>query len=164
MYTLSKDTKITNKVLNDVIAYNEEYKDRLKKLSDYYIGKHVIFNRERENDGTKNNKVMINHAKYITDTNVGYLLGNPVDYQVGKDESNKPLYDIQPLLDAYKKQTINDLDTEIAKDVSIFGYQYEYVYTNKDCEPRSCEIDDENAIIVYDDTVEHNKLFGLISR
>ena len=164
MYTLSKDTKITNKVLNDVIAYNEQYKDRLKRLGYYYVGKHDIFDRTRENEGAKNNKVMINHAKYITDTNVGYLLGNPVDYQVGKDENDQPLYDIQPLLDAYKKQTINDLDTEIAKDVSIFGYQYEYVYANEDSEPRSCEIDNENAIIVYDDTVEHKKLFGLIYR
>ena len=164
MYTLSKDTKITNSVLNDVINYNEKYKDRLKKLGNYYIGKHDIFNRTKENDGAKNNKVMINHAKYITDTNVGYLLGNPVDYQVGKNEDGTPSFNIEPLLDAYKKQTINDLDTEIAKDVSIFGYQYEYVYANEDSEPRSCEIDNENAVIVYDDTVEHKKLFGLIYR
>ena len=164
MYTIPKNTKIDNKVINDAISYNERYKDRLKKLADYYMGKHDIINRTRENDGVKNNKVIINHAKYITDTNIGYLLGNPVDYQVGKDENDKPLYDIQPLLDAYKKQTINDLDSEIAKDVSIFGYQYEYVYTNEESEPRSCEIDNENAIIVYDDTVEHKKLFGLIYR
>ena len=164
MYTIPKDTKINNKVINDAISYNERYKDRLKKLADYYMGKHDIINRTRENDGVKNNKVIVNHAKYITDTNIGYLLGNPVDYQVGKDENDKPLYDIQPLLDAYKKQTINDLDSEIAKDVSIFGYQYEYVYTNEESEPRSCEIDNENAIIVYDDTVEHKKLFGLIYR
>ena len=164
MYTLSKDTEITNLVLNDVIAYNEKHKDRLKRLSNYYIGKHDIFNRTKEDNGAKNNKVMINHAKYITDTNVGYLLGNPVDYQVGKKDNGEFAYDIQPILDAYKKQTINDLDTELAKDISIFGYQYEYVYANGDAEPRSCEIDDDNAVIVYDDTVEHNKLFALIYR
>lgn len=163
MYTLSKDTEITNLVLNDVIAYNEKYKGRLKRLGDYYIGKQDIMGRTKE-DRLKNNKVMINHAKYITDTNVGYLLGNPVDYQVGKNEKGEFAYNIEPVLDAYKKQTINDLDTEIAKDVSIFGYQYEYVYANSDAEPRSCEIDDDNAIIVYDDTVEHNKLFALIYR
>lgn len=157
MYTLPKNTKITNQVLNDVIEYNERYKKRYKMLADYYIGKQAIMSRTKE-DRLKNNKVMINHAKYITDTNVGYLLGNPVDYQVSKG------YDIQPLLDAYKKQTINDLDSEIAKDVSIFGLQYEYVYTNENAEPKSCEIDNQNAIIVYDDTVEHNKLFGLIYR
>lgn len=163
MYTLPKDTKITNQILNDVIKYNEKYKDRLKRLFNYYMGKHDIFERQKE-DTSINNKVMINHAKYITDTNIGYLLGNPVDYQVGTDDDGEPLYDIQPILDAYKKQTINDLDTEIAKNVSIYGYQYEYVYANEDSEPRSCKIDNDNAIIVYDDTVEHNKLFGLIYR
>lgn len=157
MYTLPRDTKITNQVLNDVIEYNERYKKRYEMLADYYIGKQAIMSRTKE-DRLKNNKVMINHAKYITDTNVGYLLGNPVDYQVSNG------YDIQPLLDAYKKQTISDLDSEIAKDVSIFGLQYEYVYANEQAEPKSCEIDNQNAIIVYDDTVEHNKLFGLIYR
>ena len=101
---------------------------------------------------------MVNHAKYITDTNVGYLLGNPVDYQVTNDHK------IEELLDAYKKQTINDLDSEIAKDVSIYGLQYEYVYANENAEPRSCEVDNKNTILVYDDTVEHNKLFGVIYR
>lgn len=157
MYTLPKSTKITNNILNDVIAYNEQYKLRYEKLENYYLGKHGIMTRTKE-ERLKNNKVMINHAKYITDTNVGYLLGNPVDYQVSVG------YDIEPVLDAYKKQTINDLDSEIAKDVSIFGLQYEYVYANEQAEPRSCEIDNKNAIIVYDDTVEHNKLFGLIYR
>ena len=126
-------------------------------LENYYIGKHDITTRTKD-ERLKNNKVMVNHAKYITDTNVGYLLGNPVDYQVSSD------YDIEELLNAYKKQTINDLDSEIAKDVSIFGIQYEYVYANEDAEPRSCEVDNKNTIIVYDDTVEHNKLFGLTYR
>ena len=157
MYTLPKDTKITCQVLNDVIAYNEQYKKRFEMLEHYYLGKHGILDREK--DGRlSNNRVVVNHAKYITDTNVGYLLGNPVDYQPAEG------YDIQPLLDAYKKQTINDLDSEIAKDVSIFGMQYEYVYANDAAEPKSCEVDNKNAILVYDDTVEHNKLFGLIYR
>lgn len=157
MYTLPKDTVITNQVLNDVIAYNERYKDRFKMLENYYLGKHGILERNKD-DRLSNNKVVVNHAKYITDTNVGYLLGNPVDYQASEG------YDIEPLMDAYKKQTINDLDSEIAKDVSIFGLQYEYVYANENAEPKSCEVDNKNAIIVYDDTVEHNKLFGLIYR
>lgn len=157
MYTLPKDTKITNQVLNDVIEYNEKYKERYKMLERYYLGIHKIYEREKDKS-LINNKVMVNHAKYITDTNIGYLLGNPVDYSVSEG------YEIQPILDMYKKQTINDLDSEISKDVSIFGKQYEYVYINENAEPRSCESDNKNTIIVYDDTVEHNKLFGLIYR
>lgn len=157
MYTLPKDTKITNQILNNVIEYNEQYKKRYLMLENYYLGKHDITSRTKD-ERLKNNKVMVNHAKYITDTNVGYLLGNPVDYQVTDG------YNIEPLIDAYKKQTINDLDSEIAKDVSIFGCQYEYVYSNENAEPRSCEVDNKNTIIVYDDTVEHNKLFGITYR
>ena len=157
MYTLPKDTIITNQILNDVIDYNERYKKRFEMLERYYLGGHDILERTKD-DVLSNNKVVVNHAKYITDTNVGYLLGNPVDYQTSEG------YDIQPVLDAYKKQTINDLDSEIAKDVSIFGKQYEYVYANEKAEPKSCESDNKNTIIVYDDTVEHNKLFGLIYR
>ena len=157
MYTLPKDTKITYQILNDVIDYNEKYCNRFKMLENYYLGKQAICNRSKE-DRLKNNKIMVNHAKYITDTNIAYLLGNPVDYQVSDG------YEIDAVLDQYKKQTINDLDSEIAKDVSIFGIQREYVYANENAEPRSCEIDNKNSIVVYDDTVEHNKLFGLIYR
>lgn len=157
MYTLPKDTKITYQILNDVIDYNEKYRDRYMMLENYYLGKHDIASRTKD-DRLKNNKVTVNHAKYITDTNVGYLLGNPVEYQANGE------HDIEAILDAYKKQTINDLDSEIAKDVSVYGCQYEYLYVNEDAEPRSCEIDNKNCIIVYDDTVEHNKLFGLIYR
>ena len=162
MYTLARDAKLNYQILNDVIEYNEKNKERLQELENYYIGNHKIKERQKL-DSLKNNKIVVNHAKYITDTNIGYLLGNPVDYQVSS-ENGQPTYDIQPILDAYKKQTINDLDMEIAKDVSIFGYQYEYVYINENAEPCSCEIDNNNAILVYDDSVEHKKLFGLIYR
>lgn len=167
MYTLPKNYKIRNITANEIakiIDYNEKHNSRYKMLNNYYMGRHIICERTKENNGTKNNKIVVNHAKYITDTNIGYLLGNPVDYQVGTDSDNKPLYDIKPILDAYKKQTINDLDCEIAKDVSILGLQYEYIYANERAEPRSCRIDNENCVIVYDDTVEHNKLFALIYR
>jgi len=157
MYTLKKDTPITAQVILDVIAYNETLKPRYDKLEGYYIGQHAILNREKV-DALSNNKVLINHPKYIVDTNFGYLMGNPVEYQVTEG------LDIQPLLDQYKKQTINELDSEIVKDTGIFGLQYEYVYVNEDAEPRSAEIDNRNAVLVHDTTLEHKKLFGIIYR
>lgn len=158
MYTINKGTKITKQVINDVIDYNERLKGRFDKLERYYMGVHDILDRQGEEWSTINNKVVVNHAKYIVDTNVGYLLGNPVEYQA--DEK----YNIDPILDQYKKQTINDLDSEIAKDVAIFGLQYEYIYVNADAEPRSVEIDNRNCVLVYDNTIEHKKLFGIIYR
>ena len=155
MYTLSKDTSISKDIIKDIIDYSERINGRFSNLKNYYLGKQSIMDREKD-DSLKNNKIMINHAKFIVDTNVGYLLGNPVDYQPSPD------FDIQPLLDVYKKNVITDLDVEIAKDVGIYGLQYEYVYANEEAMPKSVEVDVRNTVLVRDDSVEHNELFAIM--
>ena len=124
----NKDAELKTPELDGATIPENGFKYNFEEINDIIDQKIIAdYKKEKEDnqkeiDRLKNNKVMINHAKYITDTNVGYLLGNPVDYQPSEG------YDIEPILDAYKKQTINDLDSELAKDISIFGLQYEYVY------------------------------------
>lgn len=154
MYALPAGTQITGQIIQDVIAYNEKRRARFDKLANYYIGQHDILDRTKA-DTLPNNKVMINHAKYIVDTSVGYLLGNSVSYQATDG------IDVQPILDSYKRQTIGNLDTEIAKDLAIFGIQYEYVYADENAQPVSAELDNRNTIIVYDTTLQHNKMFAV---
>ena len=122
-YTLPKDTEINATVIREAIKYNEKRRKRFDLLDRYYIGDQDIMHRLKP-ETLHNNRVMVNHAKYIVDTNTGYLLGNPVEYQVDKD------HNIDAVLDVYKKQTMNDIDSEIAKNCAIFGIQYEYVFTN----------------------------------
>lgn len=153
-YTLPKDTEITADVLKAAIEYNEKRRKRFDLLDRYYIGDQDILHREKP-DILRNNQVMINHAKYIVDTNVGYLLGNPVEYQVTEG------IEIDQVLDVYKKQTINDLDSEVAKGCAIFGLQYEYIYANEDAEPESAILDVRNTIIAYDNTLQHKKMFAI---
>ncbi len=153
-YTLPKDTEITADVIKAAIKYNEKRRKRFDLLDRYYIGDQDILHREKP-DILRNNQVMINHAKYIVDTNVGYLLGNPVEYQVTEG------LEIDQVLDVYKKQTINDLDSEVAKGCAIFGLQYEYIYANEDAEPESATLDVRNTIIAYDNTLQHKKMFAI---
>ena len=155
MYTLKRGTEITAKVISGIIEHNEGHRERFDKLEAYYIGRHEIIDRVKT-VGLSNNRVIINHAKYITDTNTGYLVSAPIEYQVTEG------YDIEAVKDSYKRQTISDLDSEIAKDLSIFGMQYEYVYANEEAQPCSAEIDNRNAVLVFDTTLEHGKLFGII--
>lgn len=158
MYTVPKDTQIsdgkdTEKVVQDAINYNETLRERYNKLERYYLGKHPIISRYKT-DFNFNNKLVINHAKYITDINIGYLLGNPVDYNTNEE------YNFDLIREEYDKQNIPVLDHEIAKDLSIFGTQFELVYTDQN-EIRSTDVDVRNCIMVYDDTISHKPLFAV---
>lgn len=159
MYTLKRGTALTATIVNAIIDYNESLAGRYEKLDNYYMGNHTGINeRTKEREELSNNKIVVNTAKYITDINVGFLLGNPVEYQASNN------HDIEAVTDEYKKQTINDLDTELATSCSIMGHTLEYIYANEDAEPRSTEVDKRSGIMVYDTTVEHKELYGVIYR
>lgn len=154
MYQVNKDTPLDAKLIKKAIDYNEKRRTRFDTLDDYYMGKQAITTREKV-ETLMNNKLVTNHAKYITDMMVGYLLGNPVDYQVNDG------IDIQPVLDAYKRQTMENTDVEIAKECSIFGIKYEYVYADEEANPCSVTLDVRNTIMIYDDTLVHNELYAI---
>ena len=109
-------------VIKQAIDFNERLLDWYNKNQNYYFGKHEILNRQRNNTRI-NNKVVVNMCKYITDVNVGYLLGNPVKYQ-GKEGK-----DVSMVIKEYERQTIADEDNRIAKGSSIYGRQYEYTFS-----------------------------------
>lgn len=154
MYQVNKDTPLDAKLIKDAIDFNEKRRTRFNTLDDYYLGKHIITTREKQ-ETLMNNKLVVNHAKYITDMMVGYLLGNPVDYQVNDD------INIDAILDAYKRQTMENIDVEIAKECSIFGIKYEYVYSNEEAQPCSVTLDVRNTIIIYDNSLVHNKMYAI---
>lgn len=148
----------TSDLLNYCINQHQTYFWRLEKLSDYYDGKQDIFKRTKDNASLPNNKVLINHAKYVTDMNVGFMVGNPVAYTSSDD--------IQPILDAYTKVDIVSHDTELEKDLSVFGVGYELIYLNQD--PLTKElyadikcIDPRGIFLVTDDTIDANSLFAV---
>lgn len=154
MFTASKNQTITTDIVQDAIDYNDSFRGHYNKLEKYYRGQHDVLYRDKP-ETLSNQKIVINHAKYITDMNVGYMLGNPIEYQTEKG------INIDPVLDQYTKQTISDLDHEIAKDTSIFGKQTEYTFAVGN-DLVSKNVDVRNCVVVYDDTVEHSKMFAVI--
>ena len=85
----------SSELLNHCINQHQSDFWRLEKLSDYYDGKQDILKRTKDNAAIPNNKVVVNHAKYVTDMNVGFMVGNPVAYTSSDD--------IQSILDAIQK-------------------------------------------------------------
>lgn len=155
MYQVDKDAELNAALIKDAIDFCEKQRKRYDMLDAYYGGRHNIFDRKKPDDVLMNNQLMTNHAKYITDVATGYLLGNPVDYQVNDE------YDIEPILDEYKHQTMENIDVEIAKECSIFGHKYEYIYSDESARPCSVTLDVRNTLIIYDNTMVHGKVAGL---
>jgi len=150
IYTLPKGTEPTADVIGVLIKKHESDVKRFNTLKKYYDQKPMV-SRESPNSLL----VIVNHAKYITKINLGYLIGNPVEYQVTKGVN------IDPVLDQYKAQTIANLDAELAKNCSIFGRAYEYVYSDEESALESVKLDPRSTIVVYDDTVKRKKMFAI---
>ena len=102
---LMSDDSVPIPFLMSCIKEHQASLDRFNRLECYYLGKHPILTRTVGGDANlPNNRLVANHAKYITDIAVGYVTGNPVKYQGAK---------IDDLLDVYKRVDIVSHDAEL---------------------------------------------------
>lgn len=122
---------------------------RMIKLKNYYEGKHKILD-----DEDRENKLVCNHAKDISDTASSYFIGNPVTY--------KSREDIQILTKALAAAGADETDGDNGLDLSIYGRAYEYIYTKQNETNLSTKnLKPENTFIVYDDSIEESELFAV---
>ena len=154
----NEDKSINEKALVSCLKEHTESIDRFTTLKDLYDGKHAILKRSKVQTDLANNKLMINHAEYITDFATAYFMGNPIKYTFPEEETRT---DDDSLLQAFRKANITQVDTELARDLSIFGIGIEYVYQDKEGNTKSTNLDPRTAFIVVDDTVEENSLLGV---
>ena len=153
---LMSDGIPTPEILEYCIKQHQGTLARLNKLSDYYDGKQDISNRTFGNPNIPNHKIVANHAKYIVDIATGFLVGNPIAYSGSQ---------VDKILDEYSRMDIISHDTELEKDLSVFGIGYELMYLapvdEGDTEIRIKSIDPRGIFVVTDDTVDKNPLFGV---
>jgi SPP1 family phage portal protein len=152
---LSDLNDIPIKLIISCIKEHKKSIPRLDHLEKYYKGKHKILDRNLGNIvDLPNNKLVANHAKYITDIAVGYVTGNPVKYEGEK---------IEDITKNYEQIDIVSHDAELAKDLSIFGHGIELYFMSSDDVPipKVTVIDPRKIFLVVDDTVEYKSLFGV---
>lgn len=154
----NEDKSINEKALVSCLKEHTESIDRFTTLKDLYDGKHTILKRSKVQTDLANNKLMINHAEYITDFATAYFMGNPIKYTFPEEENRT---DDDSLLQAFRKANITQVDTELARDLSIFGIGIEYVYQDKEGNTKSTNLDPRTAFLIVDDTVEENSLLGV---
>ena len=135
-------------IIRQLISKHISIVEHLKKNMCYYQGKHKILNEDREN------KLICNHAKDISDTASSYFIGNPVSYKAETD--------ITDLTDALEVAGADETDGDNGLELSIYGLTYEYVYTKEDKSYLTTKnLSAENTFMVKDDSIEENELFAV---
>ena len=100
-----------------------------------------------------NNKIANAYASYITDTLVGYFIGEPVTYTSNDDVL---IQDLNMILE-YNDEA--DENAELAKNASIYGVAYEMLYlSEEDKMIRFKALNPKEVIPIFDKTVEQNLL------
>ena len=143
------ELEIDKQTIRHLILKHRAMIDRLLNLENYYEGKHKILS-----DEGRENKLVCNHAKDISDTASSYFIGNPVTY--------KSMTDISVLTEKLEYAGADEADGDNGLDLSIFGRAYEYIYTKKnETELAIKNLSPLNTFVVYDDTIEQNELFAV---
>lgn len=151
---LNEDGSIPMELLSKCMDNHNSMIERYTKLDSYYNGNHEILNRTLSSNDLPNNKLVCNHAEYITDMAIGYVFGTPVNYSgEGSDELNDIFTDIDE----------DSHNNELALDLSIFGVGYELIYMNDNDVPypELAVLSPFTTFIVCDDTVEQNTMFAV---
>ena len=150
---LNTDGTIPVKLIRKCIKEHQAKIARLKKLDDYYDERHDITARSFSDDSMPNNRLVCNHAAYITDMAVGYVFGVPVQYAgEGAEELNKHYTEIDE----------DSHNNELALDISVFGHGLELIYMTDDESPEpvlAC-LSPLNSFLVVDNTVQHKSMFA----
>lgn len=135
----------------------QQKRSRLQKLKDYYDGKHAITERTMKSAGAANNKLVSNHAEYITDMATGYVHGAPVRYS---SEDEQAAENINTLFTNIEEDSHN---AELGTDISIFGYGLEYIYMSDDPRPfpKLKAISPLSGFLVCDTSLEEKPLFSV---
>ena len=100
-----------------------------------------------------NNKIANAYASYITDTLVGYFIGEPITYTANDDVL---IQDLNMILEHNDEA---DENAELAKNASIYGVAYEMLYlSEEDNMIRFKSLNPKEVIPIFDKTVEQNLL------
>lgn len=154
MVSLNTIEELTDKVIKRIIeTHRSSVLPRLQNLENYYNANNAIKNRVMSDPSKPNNKIANAYASYITDTLVGYFIGEPVTYT---SNDNVLIQDLNMILE-YNDEA--DENAELAKNASIYGVAYEMLYlSEEDKMIRFKSLNPKEVIPIFDKTVEQNLL------
>lgn len=130
-----------------LIAAHASEEKRIRRLFDYYRGKHDILQRQQESPSKPNNRLCCGYPALIANAYAGYMFGEPVTYQAegGLMES---------IEDAFRYNDEQAENAALGLDLAVCGVAVELHYVDGDARERFCRVDPAGCIDVREDTVE----------
>lgn len=154
MIKLDKDVILTDDIILKIVRNHKGREfPRLCKLKRYYEAKNDILMRVQMDETKPNNRIANAYAGYITDTLVGYFVGEPITYNCKEDAVLTAIQNI------FEYNDEADENTELAKNASIYGVAYEELYFDEEGKLRFNVLPTEECIPIYDTTIENNLLY-----
>lgn len=151
-----KNEEITGEVVMKFIKQHQEELPRYKTLGDMYKGNADIFKLAEKDPHKPDIRLSTGMPRFIVDTFTGYFNGIPVKKTHIEEE-------IAEKIEVFEaKNNIEDEEHELAKLSCIYGRAYELIYQNEKAETKVTYISPENCFVVYDDTVEQERLFAVV--
>ena len=120
---------------------------RLRRLADYYAGKHDIL-REAARSPKPDNRLVNNFCRAITDCTVGYFLGVPVVYS-SDDEATLRLVNA---LSVYNDEPFTN--SALARDLSVSGRAAEILWLDGDRMARFTPLDPATVFPIESDDLD----------
>ena len=153
---MNSNQPLTQELLYKLLEMHLSDEARKQKLGNYYIAKQDILYRTMSDASKPNNRIANGYGNYITDTVVGYFMGEPVSYAAKKPEFEPLVERLKEILEYNDEQAQN---VSLAKDASKFGVSYELLWLDRNADVRFNKIDAIHAFPIYENSLENNLLY-----
>lgn len=149
-YRLASDKELTDAKLGEFIArHNGECVFRYERLKNAYETDYPILYEPEKPKWKPDNRIVVNFAKYIVDTMIGFFIGNPIKLSVNEEHETVEKY--VEFLDQYNDQ--DDNNAELSKICSIYGKGYEMYYVDDKGNIGITYLSPFDGFMIYDDSV-----------
>lgn len=165
----SQEQEVTEDNVVEMItkAYRIHERNRadIDYLWNYYLGDQPILYRVKQVRPEVNEKVVINRAAEIVDFKVGYSYGEPLQYVAKTADKgiSEAINDLNDFMDIRSRASI---DMETAKWQMVCGQGYKLSLPSEPGDDEApfdvCIPDPRNAFVIYDNTVRHRPLAGVV--
>ena len=149
-----------------VFPIHEQNRQEIDYLWRYYKGDTPIYGKTKTVREDLNEKVSVNHAYQIVSFNVGYLLGEPIQY-VSRSDDPSVMEGIGKINSYMFEEDAGSVDVDVAEWFNVCGTAYKIILpdnenTEKDASPFEVySLDPRYTFVVYSNDVSRRPLCAI---